>query len=444
VGHSRSRSGKDGKRRYTAYYEDIRGHRHSAGTFATKRDADKAWQQAEARVAEGRINDPRRGRQTFRHYVEKTWLPNHVIEPTTRESYTYSIHKHLLPWFGDFKMAEILPAHVREWIVDRQAARVSPATIRYNKILLGSIFTTALNDLVVFLHPCRGVRTPTVAVKPRRIITPEQFDQVYLALHSADAQLLVELDIESGLRWGELSELRVDDLHMTSRILTVSRAVVEVNSTFHPDGKRFLVKQYPKDKEFRRFKLSVQIIEKLKAHIRENGLGPNDLLFAMRQADAPKKRVHVVRDPSELGMTEPNEKGRQYRHGTTSAYSAGRCRCQDCKTAYAVYRAARRAGGKDSPRKPRQLDTDGHFPRDWFRRQVWYPAVTAAGIEIKVRVHDLRHAHASWLLAGGADLQVVKERLGHASITTTEKYLHTLPDADETALDALAKIRRAG
>jgi len=44
-------------------------------------------------------------------------------------------------------------------------------------------------------------------------------------------------------------------------------------------------------------------------------------------------------------------------------------------------------------------------------------------------------------LAGGADLAVVKERLGHASIVTTQKYLHTLPDADETALDALAKVR---
>jgi site-specific recombinase XerD len=53
----------------------------------------------------------------------------------------------------------------------------------------------------------------------------------------------------------------------------------------------------------------------------------------------------------------------------------------------------------------------------------------------------MRHAHASWLIAGGADLQVVKERLGHASIATTEKYLHSLPTADETALDALARMR---
>ncbi|WP_417281495.1 tyrosine-type recombinase/integrase [Actinomadura livida] len=58
-----------------------------------------------------------------------------------------------------------------------------------------------------------------------------------------------------------------------------------------------------------------------------------------------------------------------------------------------------------------------------------------------VTPHHLRHAHASWLLAGGADLQVVKERLGHASIATTEQYLHTLPNADETALAALDKIR---
>lgn len=56
-------------------------------------------------------------------------------------------------------------------------------------------------------------------------------------------------------------------------------------------------------------------------------------------------------------------------------------------------------------------------------------------------MHALRHAHASWLLAGGADLQVVKERLGHGSIATTEKYLHTLPDADDTAVDAFMKVR---
>jgi site-specific recombinase XerD len=73
---------------------------------------------------------------------------------------------------------------------------------------------------------------------------------------------------------------------------------------------------------------------------------------------------------------------------------------------------------------------------------VWYPARDAAGLAA-LRVHDLRHAHASWLLAGGADLQVVKERLGHASIVTTERYLHKLSGiaSDGRCLPGLAAMR---
>jgi hypothetical protein len=74
--------------------------------------------------------------------------------------------------------------------------------------------------------------------------------------------------------------------------------------------------------------------------------------------------------------------------------------------------------------------------------EAWKPALDTAGIGIRVRTHDLRHAHASWLLAGGADLQTVKERLGHGSIITTEKYLHTLAETDDTALTALAAVRQ--
>ena len=72
---------------------------------------------------------------------------------------------------------------------------------------------------------------------------------------------------------------------------------------------------------------------------------------------------------------------------------------------------------------------------------IWTSATAAAQLAHAVRFHDLRHAHASWLLAGGADIQTVKARLGHGSLRTTEKYLHTLPDTDNTALDALQRIR---
>jgi integrase len=79
--------------------------------------------------------------------------------------------------------------------------------------------------------------------------------------------------------------------------------------------------------------------------------------------------------------------------------------------------------------------------RNTFRTRVWLPAIKASGVDFDVRVHDLRHAHASWLLAGGSDLKSVMDRMGHAQITTTQKYLHTLPDADTKNLTALDKIR---
>jgi integrase len=363
------------------------------------------------------------------------------MEPTTREGYTYSIYAHVMDTFGPMRRREILPSHVREWVTTLKKTGITPATIRLNKAILSAIFTTALADEVVSLHACRGVKTPTVPKKDLRIITPEEFDVFYDHLPDAMAQLLVETAIESGMRWGELAELRPKDINLRTGIVVVSRKVVEVNPKFHPEGGRFIVQEYPKDKESRRFNLSRQIVAKLKAYIEHMRLGDGDLLFVYSPATATVTETTTSDEPANLGLTEPNDAGRQYRHGSLSGYSAGKCRCGYCKRAYAVYRAERRGQGKDEPRRPRRWDTAGYIPRRWFRDAILRPALAASKIDVDVKMHGLRHAHASWLLAGGADLQVVKERLGHGSIATTEKYLHTLPDADDTAIDAFTKIR---
>jgi integrase len=357
------------------------------------------------------------------------------------------IGKHLMPEIGAMRMIDILPEHIRDWIASQKEIGLSASTIAGNKTILSAIFTTALNDQVVFLHPCAAVKTPTVARKPRVIVTPKQYDAIHQALPGTTTRLMVETAIESGLRWGELTELRPADLDLHSRMLTVSRAVTETTAPAH--GTRFAVKAYPKDKEYRRLKLSAAVCGALRDHIANHKLDGADLLFPFALLDANTGRTSANTTPARetaeatepTGRTEPNDLGRTYPHGTLTAYTLGKCRCAHCKTAFATYRADRRAAGKDDPRGTRIVNTDGHVPRRWFRHHIWTSATAAAQLAHTVRFHDLRHAHASWLLAGGADIQTVKARLGHGSLRTTEKYLHTLPDTDNTALDALQRIR---
>lgn len=59
----------------------------------------------------------------------------------------------------------------------------------------------------------------------------------------------------------------------------------------------------------------------------------------------------------------------------------------------------------------------------------------------KIRIHDLRHSHASLLINQGEDYLVVKERLGHASITTTiDTYSHLYPSKQKDLANKLDDI----
>jgi hypothetical protein len=164
---------------------------------------------------------------------------------------------------------------------------------------------------------------------------------------------LVETAIESGLRWGELNELWLRDLHQPSGIVTIS--VTEVQPKFHPTDGRFVIKAYPKGRRSRRFRLNPVLVSELSAMATAATVGPDDLLFSLERLTEPSFGPQSLVAVGSLGMTEPNASGRTYPHGALSAYTADGYRCEHCRRTFAVYRATRRKSELDSPRSPRPL-----------------------------------------------------------------------------------------
>ncbi len=83
-------------------------------------------------------------------------------------------------------------------------------------------------------------------------------------------------------------------------------------------------------------------------------------------------------------------------------------------------------------------DQGNALNRTRFSREIWRPAVAAAGARRGTGFHDLRHYFASLLIRHGESIKTVQARLGHATAAETlDTYDHLWPDSEDRTRDAI-------
>jgi integrase len=83
---------------------------------------------------------------------------------------------------------------------------------------------------------------------------------------------------------------------------------------------------------------------------------------------------------------------------------------------------------------------DGSMMRPTYLTHQWIKTIRATGLPVR-RLHDLRHSHATQLLANGIHPKIASERLGHSKVgITLDLYSHVMPGMQE---DAAARIDAA-
>lgn len=81
------------------------------------------------------------------------------------------------------------------------------------------------------------------------------------------------------------------------------------------------------------------------------------------------------------------------------------------------------------------------FTKSFFHKEM-EKACAASGVE-KIRLHDLRHSHASLLIEMGAPILLVSERLGHEDVETTLRtYGHLYPNKHEDTVKKLDDLMK--
>lgn len=205
------------------------------GTCKTQREAQEKALAALAKVRSG-ANVPQGRDQSLATFLE-SWLELYIRphrEPKTVSYYEGMIKNHLVPSLGRIPLRKLTAQDLQRMLNDKakptlvtqmdgtQVQRnLSSETIRGIRATLRSALSRAHKDGMVAENIAQRVVTPRGEAKTAVFLTPDQAATLIKALKSHPLEALVTLTLHSGLRVGEATGLRWDDVDFEASSIRV-------------------------------------------------------------------------------------------------------------------------------------------------------------------------------------------------------------------------------
>ena len=258
-----------GKDRWRARYIGSDG-RERSKTFARKVEAERFLATVDADLVRGEWIDPRLGQKTFRQWVTEFESSRVDLEATTRAQHAACLRNHLLPSFGEKRLAGITEMQVRAFVTELVTQGLAPSTVTKSLRILSQILKAAVRNRLIASNPCEGVEGPGEApVEETIFLGPEEVNAVADAVGERYRPMVL-LAGYRGLRFGELAGLRPHRIQFLRGRLEVVEALKETG-----DGHYF---GPPKYGRVRSVPLPPFLVEELAGHLK--GSPPvDDLVF---------------------------------------------------------------------------------------------------------------------------------------------------------------------
>jgi integrase len=370
--------GPDGRRRSVTRRRGPHGEK-----WATRKDAAAALRVILTDAGKGGHVDP--SRQPVGAYLDQ-WLDGLRLRPGTLASYRQNLRVHVTPAIGAVPLASLTTARInalyreleRSGRADRKVGEgLSSRTVRYCHTILSAALAAAVRERRLARNPAADAKPPTA----REAKSPEM-------------QCWTAAQLAAFLRWSV------------------------AGSQYHP----------------------------LWATLAATGMRRGEAL-ALRWRDISldagtvsiRRSAGVVRNAGEASvMVEGAPKSGKPRVVDLDAATVALLRAHRKQRGAMALQLARDDALVFGDHEGRPRDPDGMSRR--FKRDLALCRKAGADVPV-VRLHDLRHTHATILLSAREPVHVVSRRLGHASPTVTMTvYAHVLPGSQREAANLFASL----